>query len=366
MIKAAIIGCGKIADEHASLMATLADCTIAGVCDREELMAKQLAERYRVGRHFVDAHAMLEEVQPDVVHITTPPQSHFSLGSLCLETGAHVFLEKPFTVTAQEAESLIDLARRKDRMVTVGHNNQFSHESMEMRELVEAGFLGGPPIHMESCFPYGLKDPYGQALLGDRNHWVRALPGKLLHNVISHPVSKIAEFMPDPSPIVTAVGYTSPYLREMGHGDVVDELRVIIQSTDRTVSAYLTFSSQIGPPMFQFRLYGPENSLVLDHNQRTLIQLRKADARTSYLNHFIAPRVHARKYLANASRNISRFLRRDFHMDYGRRQLVRRFYRATQGKGPEPIPYREIILTARIMDTIFEQINGTYPGGTPI
>jgi predicted dehydrogenase len=143
-------------------------------------------------------------------------------------------------------------------------------------------------------------------------------------------------------------------------------LRVIIQSTDRTVSAYLTFSSQIGPPMLQFRLYGPENSLVLDHNQRILIQLRKTDTRKSYLNHFIAPRIHARKYLANASRNIHRFLRKDFHMDYGRRQLVRRFYDAVRGEGPVPIPYREIILTARIMDAIFEQITGTYTSRTPI
>ncbi len=59
---------------------------------------------------------------------------------------------------------------------------------------------------MESYFPYGLQDQYGQALLGDRNHWVRALPGKLLHNVISHGVCKIAEYWPDSSPKVIAVG----------------------------------------------------------------------------------------------------------------------------------------------------------------
>ena len=84
MIKAAIIGCGKIADEHADLLARLSGCTIVGVCDQESSMAKQLAERYNVGNYFVDVREMMKTVQPDVVHITTPPQSHFSLGSLCL------------------------------------------------------------------------------------------------------------------------------------------------------------------------------------------------------------------------------------------------------------------------------------------
>ena len=211
---------------------------------------------------------------------------------------------------------------------------------------------------MESSFPYGLQDPYGQALLGDKNHWVRALPGKLLHNVISHAVCKIAEYMPDSSPTITAVGYKSPYLREMGELDIIDELRILIHSADHNTSAYFTFSSQISPPMFQFRLYGPENSLVIDHNQRMLIRLRKTDARKSFLNHFIAPRLLAKQYLANARKNVSRFIQKDFHLDYGRRQLVNEFYKAIREDGPEPIPYREIILTARIMDEIFHQIRG--------
>ena len=53
---------------------------------------------------------MLQATSPDVVHITTPPQSHYSLARQCLESGSHVYLEKPFTITASEAESLIQLA----------------------------------------------------------------------------------------------------------------------------------------------------------------------------------------------------------------------------------------------------------------
>ena len=87
MIKAAIIGCGKIADAHASSIQRIEGCEIVGVCDREELMARQLAERFGVKAHFSDVAALLTKTRPDVVHVTTPPQSHFDIAKQCLEKG---------------------------------------------------------------------------------------------------------------------------------------------------------------------------------------------------------------------------------------------------------------------------------------
>jgi predicted dehydrogenase len=356
-MKVAIIGCGKIADEHAGALLKIPGCKIVGVCDTEELMAKQLAERNDIDNYFSDVQTMLDSVKPDAVHITTPPQSHFSLGSMALEAGANIFVEKPFTVTTEEAISLIEMAKSKNLKVTVGHNQQFSHEAMEMRELVKGGFLGGTPVHMESYFPYAIGNVYGQAFLTDKGHWVRALPGKLLHNVISHGICKIAEYIQDPEPDVTVVGYPSPLLRESGHADIIDELRVIITSKDRTTSAYFTFSSQISPGMYQFKLYGPENSIALDHNQRVLLKYRQTDSMKSYLNNFIAPRKLAKQYISNSNRNIRRFLKKKFHGDSGRRELFRLFYNAISTDGPVPIPYEEILRTSYIMDEIFSQLN---------
>ena len=89
-------------------------------------MAKQLGERFGISRCFSDLKEMLETVSPDVVHITTPPQSHYSLAKQCLESGSHVYLEKPFTITAGETESLIQLAQERGLKITVGHNYLFT------------------------------------------------------------------------------------------------------------------------------------------------------------------------------------------------------------------------------------------------
>lgn len=350
----AIIGCGKIADEHAAAIGYMPGCRVSAVCDREELMAAQLAERLGIKAFFTDAGELLRSARPDVVHITTPPQSHYSLAKLCIEAGSHVYIEKPFAVTASEAAEVLDLASRSNVKVTAGHNNQFSPVATRMRELIAKGFLGGEPVHMESTFGYDLGDGYARALLGDAKHWVRMLPGQLLHNVISHGISKIAEFMHADEPSVKVLGFQSKTLKAAGSSDIVDELRVVIAG-DRDVSAYFTFSSQMKPSRHEFRIYGPKNYLIADHTHQTLTHSLPKMYK-SHLNALIPPFLFGKQFWRGGLKNASDFLHHRFHPDEGRRTLLKHFYASITEGTPVPIPYREIVLTARIMDSIFSQL----------
>lgn len=354
MLSVGIIGCGTIADVHAEQINRIKGCEIVGVCDLEGLMAKQMAERFGIKYYFTDVLKLIESTHPDVVHITTPPQSHFKLGKLCLEAGCHIYIEKPFTLNTKEAEELVNLANDRNLKVTTGHNLQFSHASRRMRELINEGYLGGPPVHMESIYCYDFGDVrYAKALLGDKNHWVRNLPGKLLHNIINHGICKIAEFLKSDRPTIIANGSTSPLLKSINETDIIDELRVIIHDNNNT-TAYFTFSSQMSPKRRQFRIYGPRNALYLDDDHQTLIK-DKGSKYKSYLDHFIPPYHFAKQYLGNSTNNIYKFIKKDFHMGSGMKYLIEQFYHSIQNNTPVPIPYREIILTTKIMDDIFEQ-----------
>lgn len=356
MLRVAIIGCGKIADSHASQIGRIKGCEIVGVYDREPLMAQQIAKRFPIKKAFSSLTQLLEEARPDVVHITTPPQGHFDLAKTCLERGCHVYVEKPFTVWADEAEKLIAIAKERQLKLTVGHDDQFSHVSRRMRSIVRNGFLGGSPVHMESYYCYEIsKAGYSGALLGDKKHWVRRLPGKLLQNIISHGIARIAEFLAGDSPEVITYGFTSPLLRSMGETEIIDELRVIIHDVDGT-TAYFTFSSQMRPGLHGFRIYGSKNGLMLDQDQETLIKLRGARYK-SYAEKFVPPIVLAGQYLGNASLNLKTFLGNDFHMKSGLKFLIESFYRSIIEGTPEPIPYREILLTSRIMEAIFKSLS---------
>ena len=359
MLKVAIIGCGKIADSHAAQIQRIEGCEIVAVCDREELLAGQLAERFRVKRRFVEAAQLLDECRPDVVHITTPPQSHFQLGKHCLEAGCHVYIEKPFTIDSLEAQELITLATKKGLVITAGHNAQFTHAARRMRRLIQDGYLGGPPVHMESSWCYDLEDPsYAKAVLGDQQHWLRRLPGRLLHNIISHGIAHVSEFLPGESAQVMSHGFISPFLRNIGENDIMDELRVIILAQDRT--AYFTFSSQMRPSQHEFRIFGPKNGLLLDEDQQTVIKLNGSRYK-SYAENFIPPLNLAKQYVGNWSYNMRLFLRNDFHSDSSKKYLFEIFYRSITGGTPPPISYREILLTTRIMETIFQQLEVKTP-----
>jgi predicted dehydrogenase len=355
VLKVAIIGCGKIADSHASQIGRIKGCEIVGVYDREPLMARQLAKRFPVRRAFDSLTELFDEAKPNVVHITTPPQGHCDLARACLDQGCHIYIEKPFTVWADEAQKLIAIANEKRLKLTVGHDDQFSHVSRRMRSAVRNGFLGGAPIHMESYYCYEIaKTGYAGALLDDKQHWVRRLPGKLLQNIISHGIARIAEFLVGDLPEVIAYGFTSPLLLALGETEIVDELRVIIHDAAGT-TAYFTVSSQMRPGLHGLRIYGPKNGLILDQDQETLIKLRGARYK-SYAEKFVPPIFVAGQYLRNVTANFQTFLDNDFHMKAGMKFLIESFYRSIVDGTPEPIPYREILLTSRIMEQIFDQL----------
>jgi predicted dehydrogenase len=155
-------------------------------------------------------------------------------------------------------------------------------------------------------------------------------------------------------PDVTIVGGSSAFLRRLNADDVIDELRVIIRERSGT-TAYFTFSSQMRPALHMLRLYGPRNGVIVDYDKQTLLALRGQPYK-SYVEKFVPPLDFARQHVRNSWLNIRAFLGRDFHMKAGMKCLIEAFYNCIEGRASDPIPHREILVTSRIMDEIFRQL----------
>ena len=106
MLRIGIVGCGKIADGHVEQIRATGRGEVVAVCDREPLMAEQLAVRMNVPARYDDFARMLAEMRLDVVHIATPPAAHVALACMAMDAGCHAFVEKPFAPTAPEAERI--------------------------------------------------------------------------------------------------------------------------------------------------------------------------------------------------------------------------------------------------------------------
>jgi hypothetical protein len=110
------------------------------------------------------------------------------------------------------------------------------------------------------------------------------------------------------------------------------------------------------PCLHQFRLYGSRNGIILDQDQETVIKLPGKRLK-SYAEKFVPPVQLAGQYLSNFKTNVRAFLRNDFHMKSGMKYLIESFYHSILDGAPVPIPYCEILLTAKIMDEIFAQLD---------
>ena len=108
-LKVAVVGCGKIADGHAeAIKRTRGVGTLVAACDLEKIMAEQFAVRLGVPSFYDDYEKMLAVEKPDVVHITTPPGSHLFLAKMAMDSGAHVFCEKPLALNHPDSKKIID------------------------------------------------------------------------------------------------------------------------------------------------------------------------------------------------------------------------------------------------------------------
>jgi predicted dehydrogenase len=85
---------------------------------------------------------VLKSPDIDAVAVITPVWTHYKLAKAALENGKHVFVEKPFTSTSEQAEELIDLAERKNLRIMVDHTFLFTGAVRKIRQLTESGALG--------------------------------------------------------------------------------------------------------------------------------------------------------------------------------------------------------------------------------
>jgi predicted dehydrogenase len=359
-LRVGVVGCGKIADGHAEVLAYLPGAELVAVCDREILLAEQLAVRFSVPRWYGDLGQMLAAEKLDVVHITTPPGAHLALTRQCVEAGAHVFLEKPLTLTVPESAELIAAVESAGRRMSINYWPNFDPPMMEFKHMLAAGTIG-EVVHAEAFIGYDLAGAYGQALMGDAGHWVHRLPGKLFQNMMDHIFNRLLPLLPAQEPDVHAFAWKR---REAVRGDgtdaLLDELRVVLKAGG--TSAYGTLCSHARPVANTLKVYGTKKTVEVDFNLRTVVA---AGSQTypSALGRLFPPFQMAGRYLKQGGRNLNAFRRSEFQYFAGMGKLLELFYEALRTGGPLPISYEEILGTARVMDEVIAQVYPVAGGG---
>ena len=245
-MRAAVIGAGQIARQHLSCLQELPDVQLAAVCDLSPAVAQAAAERHRVQAWFTDYRTMLREAKPDVVHVTTPPTSHFRLAMDSLEAGAHVIIEKPATVTFKELTQLADRANGVKRQLIEDYNYLFNRAPLEILDRIQSGAFGAV-MHVDVMIALDILGPGGFA---DPNspHPGLALAGGAIGDFLPHLASLAHCFIGAHKRAHTVWTKRKQTLLPY------DEFRGLVEGERATAS--LAFSSSSQPDAFWLRVYG--------------------------------------------------------------------------------------------------------------
>jgi len=142
MIRTGVIGYGYWGPNIVRNLRSLEGCQLAAGCDQSPAALQRVRQAYPDLAVTRKPYDLLTSPEIDAVAVVTPVSTHFDLAKVALENGKHVFIEKPFTSTTQQAEELIELAERKNLKIMVDHTFLFTGAVRKIRQLIEEGVLG--------------------------------------------------------------------------------------------------------------------------------------------------------------------------------------------------------------------------------
>jgi len=140
-IKSAVIGAGYLGKFHAEKYAGLPDCELVAVVDVNQQAAEEIAQKYQT-QALTDYRQLLGKV--DAVSIVVPTTLHHQVALDFINHGTHVLVEKPITVTIEEADELIAAAKAQNVLLQVGHLERFNPAVMGLDHLPDK------PLFIES------------------------------------------------------------------------------------------------------------------------------------------------------------------------------------------------------------------------
>jgi len=139
-LRVAVIGAGNMGRHHIRHYASRPDTELVAVVDADIARANEYAKKYKT-KAFSNYKDVIKD-GVDAVSVAVPTKLHKSVASDFLNAGTHVLCEKPIAPNIIDAQAMIDLARKKKRVLTVGHIERFNPSVIRLKEMIRGGELG--------------------------------------------------------------------------------------------------------------------------------------------------------------------------------------------------------------------------------
>ena len=302
--------------------------TIVGVADMRTASAAALAQRSGAPA-FATALELLGQTRPDLVHICTPAGTHFEPARQALLAGAHIYVEKPFVETPEDAETLFNLARERGLLICAGHQQL---RDRAYQQLISQANELEPVTQVDSYFTF--RPPQ----LDPQRANDAPLARQLL-DILPHPlyvlVAALERFGHDaPIEISHVTARPTALYAQLRAGDVTGRLAVSLRG--RPVASTLTVT-------------GGNGSLTADFVRSIL--LGAGNEGTSPVEKILNPFVEAAQLMWRSSTSLARRLAGGAEYP-GLVELLSDFYAAAANRGASPVSVAHL----RSVTAVYEQL----------
>ncbi len=144
MFKVGLVGTGYWSEKHLKAWKRIPNVTIAALCNRSKAKLLDKAVEYGVPHDqlYSSLEEMLEKADIDIVDIVTPPESHLPMVRLAAAAGKQVMCQKPFAPSMEEAEAIVESARKAGIRLMVTENWRWLQPVQAVKRVIESGILG--------------------------------------------------------------------------------------------------------------------------------------------------------------------------------------------------------------------------------
>jgi scyllo-inositol 2-dehydrogenase (NADP+) len=205
-------------------------------------------QRFPQATVVADVEDLFKDPAIDLIVVATSNTSHFELTKRALEAGKHVLVEKPFTITSADANELIAIAKKYNRILTVHHNRRFDGDFNTIRKVVKEGLLG-TVVEMEIHY-----DRFRNYL--KPNAWREEdLPGSgILYDLGSHLIDQALTLFGMPKEVSAFTAH------QRAGSKAVDNFEVILHYSALKVT--LKAGMLVREPGYRFVIYGDQGTFV--------------------------------------------------------------------------------------------------------
>jgi predicted dehydrogenase/nucleoside-diphosphate-sugar epimerase len=327
----ALIGCGKMGLNHVKAIKACRTGRLVAVADPFGDPATVRSLLPNDVTWFSSASELLKAVKPDVAHIATPPATHAELAMLCLAHGAHVYVEKPFTLQSAEANAVLGAAQLAGRSVCAGHQLLFEAPA---RGLIASLPMIGRVTHVESYFSFRTvrKSRDGRSLMS---------PIEQLLDILPHPVYTLLDAL-WASSTQTTPEVVALEVRPEG------EVHAILRAGEATGVLIVTLRGR--PIESYLRVVGTNGCLRADFVRGALTKLPGPG--TNAISLVFNPYREAKQILFGSTRGFaSRILEKSKGYP-GMSELIEAFYESIRQGTPPPLSPSSIRQTVAICERV--------------